>query len=68
MTSLFGLFAQTLSAQGIFNEMSYQQGMTEFRLNAPTEATLRIYDNGSDTKAAKTVKMKQPAMANGWPR
>lgn len=59
MTSLFGLFAQTLSAQGIFNEMSYQQGMTEFRLNAPTEATLRIYDNGSDTKAAKTVKMKQ---------
>ena len=59
MTSLFGLFTQTLSAQGIFNEMSYQQGMTEFRLNAPTEATLRIYDNGSDTKAAKTVKMKK---------
>lgn len=59
MTSLFGLFAQTLSAQGIFNEMSYQQGMTEFRLNAPTEATLRIYDNGSDTKASKTVKMKK---------
>lgn len=59
MTSLFGLFAQTLSAQGIFNEMSYQQGMTEFRLNAPTGATLRIYDNGSDTKAAKTVKMKK---------
>lgn len=59
MTSLFGLFAQTLSAQGIFNEMLYQQGMTEFRLNAPTEATLRIYDNGSDTKAAKTVKMKK---------
>lgn len=59
MTSLFGLFAQTLSAQGIFNEMSYQQGMTEFRLNTPTEATLRIYDNGSDTKAAKTVKMKK---------
>lgn len=59
MTSLFGLFAQTLSAQGIFNEMSYQQGMTEFRLNAPTEATLHIYDNGSDTKAAKTVKMKK---------
>lgn len=59
MTSLFGLFAQTLHAQGIFNEMSYQQGKTEFRLNAPTEATLRIYDNGSDTKAAKTVKMKK---------
>lgn len=59
MTSLFGLFAQTLPAQGIFNEMSYQQGKTEFRLNAPTEATLRIYDNGSDTKAAKTVKMKK---------
>ena len=59
MTSLFGLFAQTLSAQGIFNEMSYQQGMTEFRLNAPTGATLRIYDNGSDAKAAKTVKMKK---------
>lgn len=59
MTSFFGLFAQTLSAQGIFNEMSYQQGMTEFRLNAPTGATLRIYDNGSDTKAAKTVKMKK---------
>lgn len=59
MTSLFGLFAQTLSAQGIFNEMSYQQGMTEFRLNAPTGATLRIYDNGSDTKAAQTVKMKK---------
>lgn len=59
MTSLFGLFAQTLSAQGIFNEMLYQQGMTEFRLNAPTGATLRIYDNGSDTKAAKTVKMKK---------
>lgn len=59
MTSLFGFFAQTLPAQGIFNEMSYQQGKTEFRLNAPTEATLRIYDNGSDTKAAKTVKMKK---------
>lgn len=59
MTSLFGFFAQTLSAQGIFNEMSYQQGKTEFRLNAPTAATLRIYDNGSDTKAAKTVKMKK---------
>lgn len=59
MTSLFGLFAQTLPAQGIFNEMSYQQGKTEFRLNAPTAATLRIYDNGSDTKAAKTVKMKK---------
>lgn len=59
MTSLFGLFAQTLSAQGIFNEMSYQQDKTEFRLNAPTGATLRIYDNGSDTKAAKTVKMKK---------
>ena len=59
MTSLFGLFAQTLPAQGIFNEMSYQQGKTEFRLNAPTGATLRIYDNGSDTKAAKTVKMKK---------
>ncbi len=59
MTSLFGLFAQTLSAQGIFNEMSYQQDKTEFRLNAPTAATLRIYDNGSDTKAAKTVKMKK---------
>lgn len=59
MTSLFGFFAQTLSAQGIFNEMSYQQDKTEFRLNAPTAATLRIYDNGSDTKAAKTVKMKK---------
>lgn len=59
MTSLFGFFAQTLSAQGIFNEMSYQQDKTEFRLNAPTVATLRIYDNGSDTKAAKTVKMKK---------
>lgn len=59
MTSLFGLFAQTLPAQGIFNEMSYQQGKTEFRLNAPTGATLRIYDNDSDTKAAKTVKMKK---------
>lgn len=59
MTSLFGFFAQTLPAQGIFNEMSYQQGKTEFRLNAPTAATLRIYDNGSDTKAAKTVKMKK---------
>lgn len=59
MTSLFGLFAQTLPAQGIFNEMSYQQGKTEFRLNAPTAATLRIYDNGFDTKAAKTVKMKK---------
>lgn len=59
MTSLFGFFAQTLPAQGIFNEMSYQQGKTEFRLNAPTGATLRIYDNGSDTKAAKTVKMKK---------
>ena len=59
MTSLFGLFAQTLSAQGIFNEMSYQQDKTEFRINAPTAATLRIYDHGSDTKAAKTVKMKK---------
>lgn len=59
MTSLFGFFAQTLPAQGIFNEMSYQQGKTEFRLNAPTGATLRIYDNGSDTKVAKTVKMKK---------
>lgn len=59
MTSLFGFFAQTLSAQGIFNEMSYQQDKTEFRLNAPIAATLRIYDNGSDTKAAKTVKMKK---------
>lgn len=53
------VFPQAISAQGIFNEMSYSNDKTVFRLNAPTKSTLRIYDDGVSGKAVKTVKMKK---------
>ena len=50
-----------LTAQTVFNEMTYSKGQTVFQLNAPTAAKIRIYKSGQGGKAIKTVKMK----ANG---
>ncbi len=50
-----------LTAQTVFNEMTYSKRQTLFQLNAPTAAKVRIYKSGQGGKATKTVKMK----ANG---
>lgn len=47
-----------MSAQGIFNEMSFAADKTVFRLNSPYKTTLRIYKDGEGGKPMKTVKMK----------
>ncbi len=56
---------QGLAAQNIFNEMQYAKDKTVFTLNAPTAATLRIYDNADADNAAKTIKMRDMG-GNKW--
>ena len=50
---------QAISAQGIFNEMLFAKDKTVFTLNSPDKPTLRLYDNGTDGKAIKTIRMKK---------
>ena len=40
-----------LTAQTVFNEMTYSKGQTVFQLNAPTAAKIRIYKSGQGGKA-----------------
>ena len=51
------------NAQQTFNEMLYSKDKTQFILNAPTlansKATIRLYKNGQNGKAIKTIKMKK---------
>ena len=53
-----GVLSLPMSAQGIFNEMSFSADKTGFRLNSPYKTTLRIYKDGEGGKPMKTVKMK----------
>ena len=58
-TLLTTALPQAISAQGIFNEMLYAKDKTVFTLNSPDKPTLRLYDNGTDGKAIKTIRMKK---------
>ena len=58
-TLLATALLQTISAQGIFNEMLFAKDKTVFTLNSPDKPTLRLYDNGTDGKAIKTIRMKK---------
>ena len=60
-TILSSILPQAMTAQETFQEMTYTKDYTVFRLNAPKEATLRLYSTGNDGKAFKTVKMKNTA-------
>lgn len=55
---IMGVLSLPMSAQGIFNEMSFSADKTVFRLNSPYKTTLRIYKDGEGGKPMKTVKMK----------
>ena len=55
---IMGVISLPMSAQGIFNEMSFAADKTVFRLNSPSKTTLRIYKDGEGGKPMKTVKMK----------
>ena len=55
---IMGVLSLPMSAQGIFNEMSFAADKTVFRLNSPYKTTLRIYKDGEGGKPMKTVKMK----------
>lgn len=55
---IMGVLSLQMSAQGIFNEMSFAADKTVFRLNSPSKTTLRIYKEGEGGKPMKTVKMK----------
>ena len=58
-TLLATALPQAISAQGIFNEMLYAKDKTVFTLNSPDKPTLRLYDNGTDGKAIKAIRMKK---------
>ena len=58
-TLLATALPQAISAQGIFNEMLYAKDKTVFTLNSPDKPTLRLYNNGTDGKAIKTIRMKK---------
>ena len=60
-TILSSILPQAMTAQETFQEMTYTKDYTVFRLNAPKEATLRLYSTGNDGKAFKRVKMKSTA-------
>ena len=47
---IMGVLSLPMSAQGIFNEMSFSADKTVFRLNSPYETTLRIYKDGEGGK------------------
>ncbi len=57
------LYSISLNAQMTFNEMLYSKDKTIFTLNAPTAgkstATIRLYKEGQNGKAIKTIKMKK---------
>ena len=61
LTTLIAMAAMTIHAQGFnFDEVSYSQEGTTFKLFAPSNAkkvTVRIYQDGQGGKAQKTVKM-----------
>lgn len=48
-----------VAAQGIFNEMSFSDTKTVFKLNAPQNAILRIYDDATSRKVKNMIKMKK---------
>ena len=58
-TLLATVTPQAISAQGIFNEMLFAKDKTVFTLNSPDKPTLRLYDNGTDGKAIKAIRMKK---------
>ena len=58
-TLLATVTPQAISAQSIFNEMLFAKDKTVFTLNSPDKPTLRLYDNGTDGKAIKAIKMKK---------
>ena len=58
-TLLATVTPQAISAQGTFNEMLFAKDKTVFTLNSPTPPTLRLYDNGTDGKAIKAIRMKK---------
>lgn len=64
-TAILALLSlHTSIAQDMFNEMSYSKEKTVFKVNAPEQPVLRIYDNAVAGKASKTVKMKR--LGDGW--
>ena len=58
-TLLATALPQAISAQGIFNEMLFAKDKTVFTLNSPDKPTLRLYDNGTEGKAIKAIRMKK---------
>ena len=58
-TLLATALPQAISAQGIFNEMLFAKVKTVFTRNSPETPTLRLYDNGTDGKAIKAIRMKK---------
>ena len=58
-TLLATALPQAISTQGSFNEMLFAKDKTVFTLNSPDKPTLRLYDNGTDGKAIKTIRMKK---------
>lgn len=53
-----GMTCQQSMAQGKFDEMTYSETQTVFRLNAPSKPKVRIYREGQGGKPIKTVAMK----------
>lgn len=49
---------QQVMAQGHFDEMTYSETQTVFRLNAPAKPKVRIYREGMGGKPIKTLSMK----------
>ena len=58
-TLLVAAMPHAVAAQGIFNEMSFSDTKTVFKLNAPKSAILRIYDDATSGKVKNMIKMKK---------
>lgn len=58
-TLLVAAMPHAVVAQGIFNEMSFSDTKTVFKLNAPKSAILRIYDDATSGKVKNMIKMKK---------
>lgn len=58
-TLLVAAMPHAVAAQGIFNEMSFSDTKTVFKLNAPKSAILRIYDDATSRKVKNMIKMKK---------
>ena len=58
-TLLVAAMPHAVADQGIFNEMSFSDTKTVFKLNDPKSAILRIYDDATSRKVKNMIKMKK---------